>query len=299
MAPKRKRSPSIVFVRHIRTAPAPFNEPADFIIRTAQDMQYHVSAAILSFASPYFRDLSLDPPNRRGPFIFDVPESDATIETILRFVYPVADPVLHELDDVSEAYTAATKYELEYAVAALRKMFSLLRFLEHEPVRVYAIARRFSLTDDANPAADFACKSAQAEWPICEEFAHAPAMAYQDLVLYHRRRTTATAEVLKKTQPFAEYKICLECYLDMPNSDGSWSYLGHIKPLLAQASLRDDIFSTAYIVRNLVKTLCDSCTMKLVKASGPGGAIDSLKAEICVVPLRAVEGARCDTDDVF
>ena len=58
----RPNSPELEFVSYIRTAPAPFNAPADLILRTAQQTRYHVPSAILALASPYFRALLPLPP---------------------------------------------------------------------------------------------------------------------------------------------------------------------------------------------------------------------------------------------
>ncbi|GJE98366.1 hypothetical protein PsYK624_145950 [Phanerochaete sordida] len=286
MAPKRKRSPSIVFLRHVRTGPAPFNTPGDFIIRTAQDTQYHVSFAILSFASPYFRDLPRDLANPGDPFVLDVPESDATIETLLRLTYPVADPILQDIADLADAYAAALKYQLTHAATSLQHMLLLPRFLSREPVRVYAVARRFGLADAADTAADHACATAQAQWPICDEFALAPGMAYQDLVLYHRRRANAAAAILKNTDIFKNEKWCRKCA-------ASWAarYTAHIAPLLAEAPMRDDVFSLEHVIDTPELTYCDTCTALIAKATRPGGLIHRLKSEIRAVSFRAVEGS--------
>ena len=71
------RSSSLEFVAYTKTGPPPFNVPADFIIRTPQGTDWHVSAAILAFASPYIRALPRDPPPPGAPFVLAVPESDA------------------------------------------------------------------------------------------------------------------------------------------------------------------------------------------------------------------------------
>lgn len=287
MAPKRKRSPSIVFVRYVRTAPAPFNKPDDFNIRTVQDTQYHVSHAILSFASLYFHDLPCNPPDARDPFVLNVLESDATLEILLRFTYPVPDPVLCDLDDITDAYVAAKKYQLNGAVDGLRRALVLPRFLDREPVRVYAIVRRFGLVQEANLAADAACASSPADWPICEEFEHTGGMAYQDLVLYHRRRAAAAADVLKKPDLFNARHICTSY-----RTRSSAPYVSAIEPLLAHAPLREDIFTASFLTGVGTKvTSYDTCTVVLVRATDPGGAIHRLKMQLRAVSLHAVEAS--------
>lgn len=284
MAQKRKRSPSVVFLRETRTALPPFNTAGDFTIRTAQDTCYHVSYAILAFASPYFRNLPLPPQNEPEPFVLSVPESDATVETLLRLTYPMEDPILQDLEDVSDAYDAAQKYELAHAAARLQRMLLLPRFLDDDPVHVYAVARRYGLVAAANTAADAACRRPQAAWPICDAFAHAPGMAYQDLVLYHRRRAAAAAAALQATTLFSSEKWCRRC-------TGSWfsPYLTHIRPLLAEAPLRDDVFTLEYLFSTPELTGCDTCAATLARAMRPGGLVHKLKAEVRAAPLRAVQ----------
>lgn len=205
---KRERSPSLELVSYLRTGPPPFDREADFIIRTPQTTRYHVSAGILSFASPFFRDLPRIAPTPAEPFILDVPEQDATLEIILRLTYPIPDPVLHDLDDLCEAYIAAQKYQLDAATAALRKMLLLPRFVEEEPLRVYALACRFGFKEEADVASNFACKSSPQAWPVCDEFEHITGAQYHELMLYHRRRGMAAVQVLQGQELCVE---CLEC----------------------------------------------------------------------------------------
>ncbi|KIP01767.1 hypothetical protein PHLGIDRAFT_32444 [Phlebiopsis gigantea 11061_1 CR5-6] len=193
--PEGSRSPSVELVSYIRTAPAPFNRPGDFIIRTAQDTRYHVTLAILSFASSYFRDLPDIERNEDNEVVLAVPESDAVVETLLRLIYPMPDPVFCDLDDLTDAYVAAKKYKLDSATQSLQKM--LIRFVESDPLRVYALARRFDLDEEANIAARRACLSATQAWPQCEEFNHISAAQYHDLLQFHKRRGQAAAHLVK------------------------------------------------------------------------------------------------------
>lgn len=275
---KRKRSPSAAPV-----APAPFNKPADFIIRTSQDTQFHVSSVILSFASPYFHDL-VPNANPRKPFVFNVPEPDATIETILRLIYPIPDPTLHDLGDIADAYAAALKYQLDAATDSLRKLLLLPCFLGREPVRVYAIARRFGLVEEANLAADEACKRNPAEWPSCKEFDHVSGAVYQDLVLHHRKWVITAVRILDETQVLQQAGLCLNCR-------SSWyqEYAHRVKPMLTHAPTRNDVFGPTYVA-GLGTLCCKLCVLSALKATKPGAALDQLREEIRAVGICVVEG---------
>ncbi|KAI0945161.1 hypothetical protein AcV7_001775 [Taiwanofungus camphoratus] len=196
---RRHRSPSIVFVRMQRTAPPPFDSPdADLILQTHLDTRFLVSKSIIMAGSDYFRRLLSSYPlsSSASPTIIDnMPESGATIETILRLTYPVPEPILCDLDDVCDAYEAAKKYQMSKAQYSLRRMFSASRFMDVEPVRVYAIARRFGLEDVAENAAKHVLKSPPV-WPNYEEFNDISAREYHALIKLHRKRGSAAAACL-------------------------------------------------------------------------------------------------------
>ncbi|GJE98358.1 hypothetical protein PsYK624_145870 [Phanerochaete sordida] len=69
------RSPSLEYVGHFRTGPPPFDTPASFIIRTPQGTDWHVSAALLSYESPFLRDLVYEPTSSTTRFALESPES--------------------------------------------------------------------------------------------------------------------------------------------------------------------------------------------------------------------------------
>ncbi|KAK7685109.1 hypothetical protein QCA50_011948 [Cerrena zonata] len=188
---ERERSPSIEFIGMRRVAPAPFNNPdAGFSIRTNQtNTIFYVPIALLVSASTFFNHL-------RTSEEFVVPESDATMETILRFVCPVDDPVLQDMDDVSDVLTASLKYNIPYVTTKIRQILVSPRFMSEEPVRVYAIARRYGLNEEANIAARHSLRFPM-NWPAYEEFEHISGKMYHELVALHQNTSRTLIRMLQ------------------------------------------------------------------------------------------------------
>ena len=279
MAPKRKRSPSVEFISWKRVAPFPFNEPGpdDFVIRTQQNTYFHVSSTILSLASPYFRDLISKLRLAEAPLTLEVPESQTSIETILRLTYPIPDPVIMDLDDVTDAYTAALKYKLGLATASLRRMFILPRFIEREPLRVYALSVRFELEEEVNLAAFHACKLSLEQWPDCEELDYISGSQYHALLVHHRRRGTEAVRLLQALS-LASSCRCGRNWMD--------DYKNKAVDFMSKAPASDYVFSAEFIVdfaRDLSCIRCSNAALQLTKLQGP---FAQLKQDVMSIPFE-------------
>ncbi|KZT07311.1 uncharacterized protein LAESUDRAFT_713772 [Laetiporus sulphureus 93-53] len=136
-------------------APSPFNNAAaDTILRSSDLIDFRVHSVILIEASPFFkRRLSQvgDTVATDGRPVVILSEDSTTLNNLLRFCYPVIDPVLEDLKDVQLVLEASIKYEMDQAkflaIEALRS------FSEREPLRVWAMACHFQLEDEARVAA--------------------------------------------------------------------------------------------------------------------------------------------------
>ncbi|KAI0073229.1 hypothetical protein K474DRAFT_234953 [Panus rudis PR-1116 ss-1] len=294
--PKRhhRRSPTISLAE--KTAAAPFNSPnAEFVIRTKpNDTHFLVSLAVLSIASPYFDKIrSEQTPPERGQL--EAPESDAIIETILRFTYPnVPDPILHDLDDVREAFEAARKYQLRGVENKLREMMVSARFLDSEPVRVYAIARRYNLDDVACVAALSALKQPP-RWPDYEEFEHISARAYHRLIQFHRTRSNQAVNILENL--FSDgrcdpAKVACEACGKWPPT--WWSYfVKKAKCIIKDTPVSDSICTADFILATCAKIergkQCWSCLIRAHEAVQPGGIVQLLKKQIDALPVDILD----------
>ncbi|TCD69437.1 hypothetical protein EIP91_007562 [Steccherinum ochraceum] len=148
----------------------PFNDDtADVVLRSSDAVDFYVHKIILSVASPFFKQMfSLHQPPSEHPAnedqgltvtvsgspvpVVPISEGSATMDYLLRLCYPVTDPRLPTEVMIAAAHLeAAVKYELKEATDLLRN--TLRTFIAAEPLRVYVVACRLRLEDEASLAA--------------------------------------------------------------------------------------------------------------------------------------------------
>ncbi|CAL1700076.1 unnamed protein product [Somion occarium] len=181
-----------------------FNSPdADLVLRSAspQSVDFLVHRCILAAASPFFRHMFTLPQSTADATnpspVVDVTESAATLEILLQFVYPIADPTIHSLDVLTGVLGAASKYDLTVPIVNLGKQLITSRFIKAEPIRVYAIASRFDLEEEAKIASRHTLSINIVDYPLSEEFKYITSDSYHRLLDLHRRRAQAAQELLK------------------------------------------------------------------------------------------------------
>ncbi|KAF7305425.1 hypothetical protein HMN09_00794900 [Mycena chlorophos] len=170
----------------VRDARAPFcpsNDahelnPPDIILRSRDRVDFHAHKSVLSFASPTcFREMFSFPqppagasgadPTRDGKSVVLMPETGAALEKLLVLCYPrytTADAI-DSLDGLVEAYEASKKYDVAGGPAVLEAVLKDARFLEKEPVRVYAIACVINNRDIVQAAATACLKQPSVHVP--------------------------------------------------------------------------------------------------------------------------------------
>ncbi|KAI0924390.1 hypothetical protein AcW1_006517 [Taiwanofungus camphoratus] len=181
-------------------AQAPFdNMAANSILRTSDWVDFHIHSVILEEASPFFKQLFSIPqptePNekerndrdfRDGCPVIPVTENSKTINSLLRLCYPIADPVLDDLQDVRAVLQAAKKYEMEEATVLMKSM--LKSFAWRHPLRVWAIACCLRLDDGARFAATIMSRKEMTYHHLPQEMHEVSAGAYFRLLKFHRLR---------------------------------------------------------------------------------------------------------------
>ena len=124
---------------HVPTfALPPFDNPTvDTILRCRDGVHFHVRRAVLSEASPVFSDMLGAAASQAGEEadsdragselefydgkpIITVTEDSDVIDPLLRLCYPIADPVLKDLQDIRPVLAAAMKYQMEEATTLLK-----------------------------------------------------------------------------------------------------------------------------------------------------------------------------------
>jgi len=180
----------------------PFVSPtADVILRSADGVEFKVCKHILSEASPFFKDMfSLPQPaseaDTEAPVI-DVSEDAFTLERLLMLIYPGQDPVIDSLDELSATLVAATKYEAVRATETLRRLLVSPPFVEKYPTRVYAIACRHDLEEEAAIASRHTLCVNVLDCELSDDLKYITAYSYHRLLNLHRKRGRAAQAALQ------------------------------------------------------------------------------------------------------
>jgi hypothetical protein len=192
-----------------------FDAPdADIILRSSDNVDFRVHRCVLATASPFFRDMfTLPQPKAETSSdatpipVIPVSEPHQTLDSLLRFIYPVADPLVATLDDINPILAAASKYDFVSVVSTMRKLLVAPRFLESSPTRVFAIASRYELEPEAQIASRYTLNINVLDCPLSDDLKHITAHSYHRLLELHRRRADAAQGLLKVPD---EVK-CLQC----------------------------------------------------------------------------------------
>ncbi|KAG6868006.1 hypothetical protein C0993_008439 [Termitomyces sp. T159_Od127] len=173
-------------------------------------MTFHVHRCILAAASPFFHDMFSLPQNpavtHKVPVV-PMSETKDTLGTLLEFVYPVEDPPIQSLDELVSILGAAAKYDFLGVIDTLRKFLVAPHFVEADPTRVYAIASRFELEEEARIASKYTLSIQILDAPLSEDLKYITAYSYHQLLDLHRRRANAAVALLR----FSPDIKCLQC----------------------------------------------------------------------------------------
>lgn len=179
----------------------PFTEPtADIVLCSSNNVLFRLHKIILSLASEFFRDmLSLPQPESTpstsrdcsaiseldGIPVLHVSESSDVLERLFRLCYPIDDPVLETIGEVSSTLEAAMKYQMAEAFKITKRR--LLTLAPMDPLRVYAVACRFGLEEEASAAAAEVLKQKTQDRYV-EELEELPIGAYHRLLSFCEAR---------------------------------------------------------------------------------------------------------------
>lgn len=132
-----------------RAASAPFDKSsADVILRSSENIDFHVHKLIISLASLFFEGVfsvpqssstqdSLEEAPDKPPDVVDMVEDRETLDCLLRYCCPVKNPSFPKVA-VDSVLAAAMKYDLEVAAALARE--ALGAQASAHPLKVYMIA---------------------------------------------------------------------------------------------------------------------------------------------------------------
>jgi len=137
-----------------------FQSPgADLILRSCDNKDFHVHKVFLSVVSKVFADMfsapSLQRPKSPQPDdyahitplpVVNVTEDSVTIETLLKFVYPISRPTEYTTHELCSLLAAADKYDMSVAAETFAKEI-VSEKRGHPPLVIFSIGKQYGLQD--------------------------------------------------------------------------------------------------------------------------------------------------------
>ncbi|TEB22006.1 hypothetical protein FA13DRAFT_1757405 [Coprinellus micaceus] len=235
-------------------APYPFDHPqADLILRSSDSppVDFRVFKLLLSLSSPFFSTLLtlpqpppqlpisplLSPRTIDGAFsdnelpsIVQMSEDQTTLRVLLGFCYPISThemPHFASLTELQSVIEAARKFEMDGILNHVRQNELVSpRFLEAQPVRVFAIGFMHHWVDEAKLAARYTLRH-PIPGPYAEELERIPAGAYHRLQEYHQTCgivASSRAEIAAASESDDRWVWleCRECPSSSRENDQPW-----------------------------------------------------------------------------
>ncbi|KAJ7281373.1 hypothetical protein C8J57DRAFT_1297412 [Mycena rebaudengoi] len=198
-----------------RVASYPFNdESADIILRSSDDVDFHVHKLILSLVSPVFKDmfsLPQGPDSNSGETVGGLPvirvaESQKVLHQILTWCDPRCNPTSAlDADEMGILLAATDKYDMAPVTTRIAGAFqnNLSKLVEAEALRVFAIAYRYKnytgMPELIKKAAreTLKMKTPFARVPM-KDFNHIPGDVVQRLYVYHAACSNMAPDLTKQ-----------------------------------------------------------------------------------------------------
>ncbi|KAI0248804.1 hypothetical protein BJV78DRAFT_1130668 [Lactifluus subvellereus] len=275
----------------IFSTPSPdsiFNAPdADIILRSddARRIDFRVHRCILVTGSPFFRTMfSLPQPKcttDEAVPVLEVAEPSAILDPLLRFLYPVPDPEVLNLDALVPLMCTAVKYDMTGVIDRLRALLVSPAFLETAPVRVFAIASRFDLEEEAKLASKHTLRVRILDMPLCDDLRHISAYAYHQLLDLHRRRGEAAREALCAPPELRCMQCNGSCYGAIAPPKWWGDFAVRAGEELRSRPTTDVIFSLKFLMECAHASGCPRCAGSILESFI---FLDGLKAKIDALP---------------
>lgn len=189
-------------------SPHPAFKPprGDVLLQSADSTIFSVHRSILMEGSTVFSDMFCAPSvqssssvgrtTREDEEIIIVAEPGYVLDALLRFLYPLPEPTFDSLSDLSLVLSACIKYDIPTALNVVRRNLVSPVFLSREPLRVFAIACRFGLQEEACEASRATLRITLLDAPLCDELRYVSAYDYHRLLTLHRSRASAARGLL-------------------------------------------------------------------------------------------------------
>lgn len=177
-----------------------FSAPGtDALLQSSDSILFSVHRCILAEASTIFNELFL----KSSPSSSDQPakplilaETGTVLASLLRLIYPLPPPIFNSLQELTAVLAACIKYDMSASLQVVRQTLVSPEFISREPLRVYAIACRYRLQEEAREASRATLQITLLDAPLYEELRYISAYDYHRLLTMHRARAGAAKSLL-------------------------------------------------------------------------------------------------------
>ncbi|TCD67406.1 hypothetical protein EIP91_012441 [Steccherinum ochraceum] len=214
------QAPGPVNAPTVQDAPPPFDRPtSDVIFRTVDHVDFRVHKTILIESSPFFQEMFASnalvaAAHRHGLPVVHVSESSRTLNNLLRFCYPTANPELGTAEEICEALDASRKYMMDSAEQEIVKQFAC--HAPKDPVALFALSsHHFGWEKELRVAAKECLRLPfDSSNPVLQ---NTEGSWYKCLHIYHQRCCAKAGSLMLKTKDMGGFgsKDCLStCTMD-------------------------------------------------------------------------------------
>ncbi|KAI1795109.1 hypothetical protein LXA43DRAFT_882521 [Ganoderma leucocontextum] len=253
----------------------------------SETVDFNVHRAVLSAASPFFEAmLSLPQPSHDNDEttipVIPFTETASILEILLAYMYPVPDPIIETIDELVPALEAARKFDLTVATDGLRRCLVDPVFLKSSPLRIYAIASRFELDEEASIAAKATLSIGLHSLPLHDDLKGMTAYAYHRLVLLHERRARDAIALLH----IPDDVKCMQCNGRRERMDApprwwaEWRERAREELRLRPAS--EAVFSLGFLQQAAQAGGCERCAGSILASSW---FFEELRASMDALPM--------------
>ncbi|KZT40256.1 hypothetical protein SISSUDRAFT_531403 [Sistotremastrum suecicum HHB10207 ss-3] len=209
--------------RHVSRSFNNSENDAELVLQSSDNVYFYVHKWPLAKSSAVFKDmLSIgdryphsagETEDEQGLPIVEMTETSATLKALLRFIYPCPNPTISRFEHLSSITDAAFKYDIATVLKAVRMLLQESQFMDSQPLRVYAIAKRYEFRDvekaairqcyGINPASDPSLLS----FP---EMEYLSARDLHRLLIYRRARANDAIDIVRSIE-VSRIQRCQRC----------------------------------------------------------------------------------------
>ncbi|RPD66797.1 hypothetical protein L227DRAFT_605244 [Lentinus tigrinus ALCF2SS1-6] len=208
-------------------------------------------------------------------------ENGPVLEIILRHIYPYPDPPIDTLDELVQVLEVARKYDFTSVIDRLRRRLVAAQFLEACPLRVYAIASRYDLDDEAKLASRATLSAGLDQLPVHDDLKSMSGFAYHRLLQLHKQRAPDALALLELPDDVR----CMSCNGRRDTVDHPPRWWAHYEEAAKEELLArptsDVVCSLPFLQRAAFASGCERCAGSILSSFW---FFDQLRQKIDALP---------------